>query len=293
MATVTVGIAPDSWGVWFADDPRQTPWERYLDEIAQLGFRHTELGPFGYLPTDRGRLSEELGRRELSLTAGAVMFDLEDPAAAAGAADEVEQVCTTVSALGGRYLVIIDDLYTDQFSGESRRPAELDGAGWDRLVATTVALCEQAQSHGLRGAFHPHAQSHVEYESQIERLLADAPGVALCLDVGHHAYCGGDPIAFMARHAQRIPYLHLTSVDGDLAARVRREGIPWAQAVADGVFVEPSEGVVDFQALREIVDRVGYDGVATIEQDMYPTEFDRPLPIAARSKAFLSTLGWS
>ena len=58
MATVTVGIAPDSWGVWFADDPRQTPWERYLDEIAQLGFRHTELGPFGYLPTDRGRLSE-------------------------------------------------------------------------------------------------------------------------------------------------------------------------------------------------------------------------------------------
>jgi inosose dehydratase len=292
MGTVTVGIAPDSWGVWFPDDPRQTPWERYLDEITELGFRHTELGPYGYLPTDRGRLEAELERRGLSLTAGAVMFDLEDPAAVQRTADEVEQVCATVSALGGQYLVIIDDVFTNQFTGEPRRPAELDDGEWAQLVATTVALCERAEHHGLRGAFHPHAQSHVEYESQIERLLADAPEVTLCLDVGHHAYCGGDPVAFMDRHAQRIPYLHLKSVDGQLAQRVREEGIPWAQAVADGVFVEPSEGVVDFQALREVVDRVGYDGVATIEQDMYPTEFDRPLPIARRSKAFLSSLGW-
>jgi inosose dehydratase len=97
----------------------------------------------------------------------------------------------------------------------------------------------------------------------------------------------------MERHADRIPYLHLKSVDGELAARVRRDGIPFAQAVADGVFVEPSEGVVDFRRLHEVVERVGYQGVATIEQDMYPADFERPLPIARRTKAFLSTLGWS
>jgi inosose dehydratase len=293
MANVTAGIAPDSWGVWFAEDPRQTPWQRYLDEIAQLGFRHTELGPYGYLPTERDRLARELDHRGLLLTAGAVMFDLEDPDAVARTAEEVEQVCSLVSALGGSYLLIIDDVYTNLFTGEPRLPAELDAPGWDRLVATTVALCEQAERHGLRGAFHPHAQCHVEYESQIERLLADAPIVSLCLDVGHHAYCGGDPVAFMERHADRIPYLHLKSVDGELAARVRRDGIPFAQAVADGVFVEPSEGLVDFRRLHEVVERVGYQGVATIEQDMYPADFERPLPIARRTKAFLSTLGWS
>ena len=47
-----VGSAPDSWGVWFPDDPRQTPWSRFLDEIARAGYEWLELGPHGYLPAD-------------------------------------------------------------------------------------------------------------------------------------------------------------------------------------------------------------------------------------------------
>jgi inosose dehydratase len=34
---ITVGSAPDNWGVWFPSDPRQTPWHRYLDELAEAG----------------------------------------------------------------------------------------------------------------------------------------------------------------------------------------------------------------------------------------------------------------
>ena len=49
---LTIGSAPDSWGVWFGDDARQTPWHRFLDEIAEAGYEWMELGPFGYLPTD-------------------------------------------------------------------------------------------------------------------------------------------------------------------------------------------------------------------------------------------------
>jgi inosose dehydratase len=290
---MTIGIAPDSWGVWFADDPRQTPWTRYLDEVSEAGFRNTELGPYGYMPTELEQLRDELGSRQLSLLAGAVMFDLEDSEAAKRAADEAEAVCGLVSALGGSFLLIIDDVYTDLFTGEQRLPAELDDDAWQRLVSTVVSLCDQAERHGLRAAFHPHAQCHVEYESQIERLLADAPPVSLCLDVGHHAYCGGDPVAFVRRHPSEISYLHLKSVDGELSRTVRDTGIPFAQAVADGVFVEPSEGIVDFRALRDAIDEIGYEGFATIEQDMYPTDFDRPLPIALRTREYLSGIGWS
>src|SRR5579884_2644938 len=179
MGEVTVGIAPDSWGVWFPDDPRQTPWSRYLDEVASLGFTWTELGPYGYMPTERAELERELDSRNLRLAAGAVMFDLEDRDASARAADEVERVCALVKALGGPHLLIIDDVYTNLFTGESRLPAELDPAGWSRLVQTTVGLCEPAERHGLRAAVHPHAQTHIEYEEQIERLLDDAPPVAL------------------------------------------------------------------------------------------------------------------
>lgn len=40
-----IGTAPDSWGVWFADHPRQTPWDRFLDEVAEAGYHYIELGP--------------------------------------------------------------------------------------------------------------------------------------------------------------------------------------------------------------------------------------------------------
>ena len=42
---MTLGSAPDSWGVWFPDDPKQMPWQRFLDEIAEAGYEWTELGP--------------------------------------------------------------------------------------------------------------------------------------------------------------------------------------------------------------------------------------------------------
>ena len=71
-----IGTAPDSWGVWFADDPQQTPWERFLDEVAESGYKWIELGPYGYLPTDPERLRDELGRRGLTLTGGAVFAGL-------------------------------------------------------------------------------------------------------------------------------------------------------------------------------------------------------------------------
>jgi inosose dehydratase len=53
-----LGSCPDSWGVWFPDDPGQTPWHRFLDELAEAGYRWLELGPYGYLPTDPARLRD-------------------------------------------------------------------------------------------------------------------------------------------------------------------------------------------------------------------------------------------
>src|SRR6516164_5718237 len=79
--TIRIGSAPDSWGVWFPSDPKQIPWQRFLDEIAAAGYEWTELGPYGYLPTDLATLRTELDRRNLKLTASFAMAHLEDPAA--------------------------------------------------------------------------------------------------------------------------------------------------------------------------------------------------------------------
>jgi inosose dehydratase len=75
-----IGTGPDSWGVWFSEDPRQTPWQRFLDEAAEAGYEWIELGPYGYLPTDLPTLRAELDRRGLKMAGTFAMGNLEDPA---------------------------------------------------------------------------------------------------------------------------------------------------------------------------------------------------------------------
>jgi inosose dehydratase len=143
--------------------------------------------------------------------------------------------------------------------------------------------------------FHPHAETHVELEPQIEAFLqaTDPAVVGLCLDTGHHAYRGGDPISFFRRHHARIPYLHLKSVDSQVRQEVYAHGIPFAPAVEKGVFCEPSRGMVDFVALRDALEAVNFAGWAIVEQDMFPVgDLDKPLPIARRTRAYLKALGF-
>lgn len=289
---VILGTAPDSWGVWFSDDPRQTPWDRFLDEASEAGYRWIELGPFGYLPTDPDELKPELERRGLSVTGTFAMFPLEDAERWEAMRDEVERTCQLIRVFDGRYLVLIDDVYTNLFTGEQLGPADLDEAGWAQLIRTTDEIVEVASRYGLTVVFHPHAETHVEYEHQIERLLADADErLGLCLDVGHHAYRGGDPVEFLRRHRRRIPYLHLKSVDRDVQGRVEAEGIPFATAVAIDMFVEPAQGAVDFLALRDALTEIDYDGFGIVEQDMYPAPFEKPFPIASRTHEYLKGIG--
>jgi inosose dehydratase len=292
--TIRIGSAPDSWGVWFPSDPKQIPWERFLNEIAAAGYEWTELGPYGYLPTDPTLLRGELDRRGLKVTAAFTMVHLEDPAVGPELERQMLGGGELAAALGGRFMVLIDDTYSDLFTGQPTRPSRLDDEGWKRLIDTTHRAADLAASRlGLQLVYHPHAETHVEYEDQIEAFLeqTDPSRVALCFDTGHHAYRGGDPVAFFRRHHDRIRYLHLKSVDRQKQEWVERERIPFAIAVANDMFCEPDRGAVDFLAFRDALREAGYDGWATVEQDMYPAPFDKPLPIAQRTRAYLRSIG--
>jgi inosose dehydratase len=291
---LTVGSCPDSWGVWFADDPRQTPWSRCLDEIAAVGYRWTELGPLGYLPTNIPQLKRELAARNLNVIASVVLGHLENCDHWPQIEADVLKAGELLAAVNARYLVLIDDVYTDLHTGEIKFPPQLDPSAWSRLIECTDRMGRLCLTRfGLKLVFHPHAQCHVQFEDQIELLLkqTDPIYVNLNLDTGHHAYCGGDPVAFMRKHHQRIPYLHLKSVDGAIQKKVEQEKIPFGKAVAMDMFCEPSQGVVDFIAFRDVLREINYEGFAMVEQDMYPAPFDKPLPIAKRTFAYLRSIG--
>jgi inosose dehydratase len=290
---ITIGSAPDNWGVWFPSDPKQTPWNRFLDELVEAEYFWTELGPFGYLPTDRDTVHAELDKRGVKVTGTFAQATLSDPADWPNLERQVLGAGELLQSFGAQFLVLIDATYSDERTSQPLRSPRLDDAGWQRLIDTTHRVADLAGSRfNLQVVFHPHAETNVEYEDQIERLLADTGShVSLCLDTGHHAYRGGDPVRFMRDHHARIPYLHVKSVDRDIQRRVEAERIPFGAAVGMDMFCELSKGAVDFAAFRDVLQDLNYEGYAIVEQDMYPAPFDKPLPIAKRNRQYLREMG--
>ena len=75
-----IGNAPASWGVYYPNSGRITA-DAYLDQVAAAGYRGTELGPFGFLPTDPAALADALAARGLVLMGAAHVHTFADPAA--------------------------------------------------------------------------------------------------------------------------------------------------------------------------------------------------------------------
>jgi inosose dehydratase len=287
---IRLATAPDAWGVWYADDPRQIGWERYLDEVRDAGFTATETGPWGYLPTDPVRLKAELDTRGLSICGSALVHALAVPDALDTLLPRLEQTCRLLTAMGAHWVVVMDDCGLPG-PGEVRALSE---ERWRLLVDNTIAAARYVtEQWGLGFTFHPHVGSGVETEAEVERLLAETPAeqVGLCFDFGHHAYTGADAVAFMRRHAARIPYYHFKNIDGDMLARVNADGTDYITAFQNGVMCELDQGSVDFSEVVAILGESQFEGYAVYEQDMYPCPPEKPLPIAKRNRAALKALG--
>jgi inosose dehydratase len=286
---IRLGTAPASWGIFYATDPNQMPWRRFLDEVAEVGYEWIELGPFGYLPTDLTVLEPELERRRLEISGSFVMQHLEDPSLWPQIEQQTTKVARQLAALGSKFLILLDETYIDPFTGIQTRPRRLDPEAWKHFIEATHKVGALAKHQfGLQVVYHAHADTHIEYEDQLEAFIevTDPALICLCLDTGHHAYRGGDPVNFMRRHHDHIAYVHLKTVDEEKQKRVEREELTYMKAVQLGTFCEPDQGVVDFRAFANVMRAVDYRGFAMVEQDMYLAPFDKPLPIARRTLEF-------
>jgi inosose dehydratase len=293
MSSIRIGTAPCSWGVWFADDPRQPSYTRFLDEAAAIGYRWIELGPYGYLPTDPLRLRDELDARGLSVAAGTVFEHLHRDGSWDQVWGQVRRVAALTAAVGGRHLVVIPQMWRDPGSGVALSPRRLTAAQWIRKTAGMDRLGQAvADEFGLTLQFHPHADTHITLVSDVLRFLEDTDPrrVGLCLDTGHIGYAGGDSLDIIAKYPARIGYLHLKQVDPAVRATVAARDLPFGAAVAAGVMVEPPLGLPEYPPILAAVHDIGADVFAIVEQDLYPCAADVPRPIAQRTRDYLGSV---
>ncbi len=294
MSTILVGSAPDSWGVWFPDDPNQTPYTRFLDEVADSGYQWIELGPYGYLPTDPQKLSDELASRNLKLSAGTVFEHLHQDNSWDAVWKQIEDVAKLTAAVGGKHVVVIPEMWRDPATGEvledrnlTRRTVEEEDRRHERPRQGDVRKVRRTSPI-------PSARRQPRRHRR-ERLPlpdgTDSEFVNLCLDTGHISYCGGDNLAIINRAPDRIGYLHLKQVDPEVRAKVEAEDLPFGEAVKLGAMTEPPRGIPEMPPLLDAIEKLGIDVFAIVEQDMYPCDPDQPLPIAQRTHRYLGSCG--
>ena len=298
-----VANAPCSWGVLEFESTALAPKpSQMLDEMAATGYAGTELGDWGFLSTDPKQLRDDLASRRLSLPGAFVPVALSNPAAhQAGEAVALETarlLSAASPASADRPLIVLSDA-TAAVPARTAKAGRITGAdglgadGWATLAAGAERIATAvAGATGLRTVFHHHCATYVETPDEIDALMRRTSPelLGLCLDTGHATFGGGDPVALLSRHADRIWHVHVKDCSRPIAARARTEQWDYLTAVRHGLFCELGEGAVDFPAVLDRLRAIGYDGWVVVEQDVLPS-MGTPAESAARNRRFLSRLG--
>lgn len=295
--TIQIGNAPCSWGVEFANDPRNPTWQTVLSQCAEAGYSGIELGPVGFMPEDPAILAEALDQNGLELIGGVVFRAFHDPAQWDDVMDGALRTCKALSAHGAKHLVLIDSISPRRAptAGRADEAEQMDKAEWTAFRARIATIAKMgAEEYGLTVGMHAHAAGFLDFEPELERLLDDVDEkiLKICFDTGHHSYAGFDPVAFMKRHIGRISYMHFKDIDPEVKARVIANRTGFYDACGQGIFCNLGDGDVDFPAVRQVLLDAGFEGWCTVEQDCDPTLDPDPVGDARTNRAYLQSIGF-
>ncbi|MCL4179823.1 MAG: TIM barrel protein [Verrucomicrobia bacterium] len=311
MTNWRVGNAPCSWGSLEFDglEGKAIGFGQMLDELAATGYTGTELGDWGYMPTDPAALQEELHRRGLTLLGAFVPVALKHPGAHADGEAKALRVAQLLAAVQLRsksdtapFLVLADDNGTEPMRTENAGRVQpemgLSEAEWRVFARGAESIARAVKTRtGLPTVFHHHCAGYVETPDEIAQLLARTdPGLlGLVFDTGHYTYGSGeyDPqsaTAGLERFAARTWYVHCKDCSGAVARQARARRWDYFAAVRQGVFCELGQGVVDFSEVLGRLEARGYGGWLLVEQDVLPG-LGTPKASALRNREYLRSIG--
>ena len=275
IGRIQFASAPVSWGV--QDDPGpawEQPYEQVLDEIRSAGYTGTELGPYGYFPTDPKILLKSLKQREMSLLSSFVPIPLADASRKQAVIDHVRKVGTLLSSLGARLLVLSDAQTPQRQQFAGRVPVNgresLTVGQWKQVGELVGEVERVASEFGLGLVFHPHVATYVETPLEVERLFDSLAHtqVGLCLDTGHCVYGGGDPTEEARKYRKLLRYVHIKDIDATVLGEARRKKLNFEQAIGAGIFSSIGDGCIDFRGFFRYLSDRDYSGWMIVEQDV-------------------------
>jgi inosose dehydratase len=297
---IRIANAPCSWGVIEGIDGARDGYVGVIDEMHETGYAGTELGDWGFMPTDPVQLSNELGRRDLALIGSWVSVNLHDAARHRESGDDAVRTARQLARVGGPDAVVVlgNDPYGNprrtKVAGRVRPEDGMTDAQWAVFAAGANDVARRVRDEaGIRTVFHQHIGTLVETANETRRLLeaTDPELLGLCLDTGHWTFgTGGDPAAAVREHRERVWHVHFKDCDPAVVAASRANQWDGPTSVGHGVFCELGAGAVDFPGVLRALDEIGYGGWIVVEQDVLPG-LGTPKASAQRNRDYLRALG--
>ena len=267
--------APDSWGVLDYPGPSwEQSYEKMMNEMVEAGYTGTELGPYGFFPTDPKVLQPELQKRKLKLLASFVPVKMTDPSAGAACIERIRKVGNLLATLKAPFLVMADDQSPERnaYSGRVYDPGcpTLTAGQWKHIGKIVADAEKVANEFGLDLVFHPHVATYVETPEECE-LFYDATShtnVGLCLDTGHCVYGHGDSVTEAEKYKDKLRFVHIKDCNNKVLDGARRNKWTFEEAIEHKVFTVIGDGDIDFPAFFKTLLKNGYSGWSVVEQDV-------------------------
>ncbi|MDW3212189.1 MAG: TIM barrel protein [Reichenbachiella sp.] len=297
---IKIANAPCSWGILeFGLEGKTSPYTQVLDEIRETGYEGTELGDWGFLPTQPYKLFQDLSERNLDLLGAFVPVNLRN------ADSHVAGISYALKIAGLMYyagyenarIVLADDNGTVDArvknAGRITPTMGLNYKEWKVFAegANQIAYAVK-EAFGFETVFHHHCAGFVETPEEVEMLIehTDENLVGLCLDTGHYHFGGGDPIDALKKYKDRIWHVHFKDFDPVVAEQARINKWDYFTSVKHGIFCELGKGAVDFKGVLAELEKQNYTGWAVVEQDVLPGMGD-PKFCARANRDYLKGIG--
>ncbi len=297
---IKIANAPCSWGALeFELEGKAAGFEQVLNEMKECGYAGTELGDWGFMPTDPTALRAEMDKRDFQLLGAFVPVALKNREAHKPGADVAVRTASLMRDAGfpNAFIVLADENGSipqrTKNAGRVTQDMELTSDEWKVYAegADYVAR-EVKEKTGLRTVFHHHCGGYVETPFELDQLMkrTDPSLLGLVLDMGHYTFGGGDPLTALKIYRERIWHVHFKDCQNEIATESRAKQFNYFQSVSAGVFCELGKGSVDFPAITAELKAMGYDGWIVVEQDVLPG-MGNPKECAKRNREYIQSLG--